>query len=421
MRFTVLLALIAFSPVLYAQAHSWSLDGPAFRAPPTEIQAAASTIKPEPFTNATVLFEQERYSIDSSGKVTRVHQLLYRIETKPGVDGWSQTSIQWDPWYQNQPSIRARIMQVDGKVSELDPHTLTDVPAKNEQDDTFSNARIYKGPLPSLAIGAIVEEETTVADKLPFFSGGSVYRVYLSRDVPVVRSRVILEIPADTPFRSKVNFLPDAKIQTQLVAGIRRSTYDQYPVPLAPSSDIDLTTDKPLYPYIEFSTGASWAAVASAYQKIAEPQIQPDRVKTLLPTNASSNRLAIIQALVSKLHHEIRYTGIEFGESGLQPQTPAEILKRHYGDCKDKAAFLVAMLRASGIPANLALLNVGPGVDVNPDLPRDEPLRPRDRLRSRWKSRRSRAMDRCHRRIYPRRRSPLWRSGTPGPHHRRRD
>jgi hypothetical protein len=56
--------------------------------------------------------------------------------------------------------------------------------AKSETDDAFSNARIYKGPLPSLAIGAIVEEETTVADKLPFFSGGSVYRAYLSRDVP---------------------------------------------------------------------------------------------------------------------------------------------------------------------------------------------------------------------------------------------
>jgi hypothetical protein len=368
-RFTALLAFTAFSPVLYAQAHGWPLDGPAFSSPPAEIQAAAALIKPEPFASVTVLFEQAHYSIDPSGKVTRVHQLLYRIENKAGVDGWSQTSVQWDPWYQNQPSIRARVLQVDGKVSELDTHTLTDVPAKNEEADAFSNARIYKGPLPSLAIGTIVEEETTVADRLPFFSGGSVYRAYLSRDVPVIRSRVIVETPADTPFQSKVNFLPDAKIQTQLVDGIRRSTYDQDPVPLSPSSDIDLATDKPLYPYIEFSTGASWAAVAAAYQKIAEPQIQPDRVKALLPTSTSSNRLATVQALVSKLHHEIRYTGIEFGESGLQPQTPTEILKRRYGDCKDKAAFLVAMLRASGIPANLALLDVGPGSDVNPDLP----------------------------------------------------
>jgi Flp pilus assembly protein TadD len=365
----VLLAFISFSPLVYAQAPAWPIDTPAFAASAGDIQAAALRIKSESFTDVTVLFEQERYRLDAAGKVTRVHQLLYRIETKAGVDEWNQTSVQWDPWYQNQPSIRARILQTDGKVSELDPHTLTDVPAKNEQDDAFSSARIYKGPLPSLAIGAIVEEETTVVDKLPFFSGGSVYRVYFSRDVPVVRSRLVVETPADSPFQSKVNFLPDAKVQTEQVDGMRRSTFDQDPVPLAPSSDINLATDKPLYPFVEFSTGASWASVASAYQKMAEPQIQPNAIKALLPATVASNRLATIQALVSRLHHEIRYTGIEFGESALRPQSPAEILKRHYGDCKDKAAFLVAMLRASGIPANLALLDVGPGLDVNPDLP----------------------------------------------------
>ncbi|WP_433971035.1 DUF3857 domain-containing protein [Tunturiibacter lichenicola] len=364
----VLLAL-AFSPFLNAQTPSWPIDGPAFTASAAEIKAAAAHIKPEPFANVTVLFEQEHYRFDASGKITRVHSLLYRIENKAGVDEWSQTSVQWDPWYQNQPSIRARILQPDGRASDLDPHTLTNVPARNEDNGTFSDARIYKGPLPSLAVGSIVEEETTVADKLPFFSGGCVYRVYLSRDVPVVRSRLIVETPADFPFHSKVYSLPDATVQTQQLDNIRRSTFDQSPVSLSPVSDIGLPTDKPLYPYIEFSTGASWSAVATAYQKIAEPQIGPDGIKALLPASTSKDRLATIQTLVARLHHEIRYTGIEFGESSLQPQTPAEIVKRHYGDCKDKAVFLIAMLRASGIPANLALLNVGPGLDVNPDLP----------------------------------------------------
>jgi tetratricopeptide (TPR) repeat protein len=48
---------------------------------------------------------------------------------------------------------------------------------------------------------------------------------------------------------------------------------------------------------------------------------------------------------------------------------PAEVIKRHYGDCKDKATLLVAMLRAAGIDADLALLSVGPGRDVKEDLP----------------------------------------------------
>ena len=51
------------------------------------------------------------------------------------------------------------------------------------------------------------------------------------------------------------------------------------------------------------------------------------------------------------------------------PHDPAETLAKKYGDCKDKATLLVAMLRAAGIPAYVALLNVGSRMDVPADLP----------------------------------------------------
>jgi hypothetical protein len=56
-------------------------------------------------------------------------------------------------------------------------------------------------------------------------------------------------------------------------------------------------------------------------------------------------------AIVDYLDREVRYTGIEFGEAAIVPHDPAETLAKKYGDCKDKATLLVAMLRAAGIPA----------------------------------------------------------------------
>jgi transglutaminase-like putative cysteine protease len=120
---------------------------------------------------------------------------------------------------------------------------------------------------------------------------------------------------------------------------------------------------------IEFSTGQSWAAVANAYRQLAEAHIDPDKVKSLLPSTPAATRLELIQRLVTRLHKEIRYTGIEFGRASLQPALAADIIKHHYGDCKDKAAVLVAVLRAVGIPAHLALLDSGPGRDVTTELP----------------------------------------------------
>ena len=117
----------------------WTLDGAAFSNSPAAILSAAKAIKNEPLMNVTVLFEQERYTLLADGRTVQTHQMLYRIEDKEGVEEWNQTSVEWDPWYQERPSIKARVIGADGKVSELDAKTLTDVPAKNEEEDTFSD------------------------------------------------------------------------------------------------------------------------------------------------------------------------------------------------------------------------------------------------------------------------------------------
>ena len=85
-----------------------------------------------------------------------------------------------------------------------------------------------------------------------------------------------------------------------------------------------------------------------------------------LPQSAS---LETIAKIVERLHREVRYTGVEFGAARLIPEYPAETLRRHFGDCKDKSTLLVAALRASGIDAYLALLSAGDEQDVSADLP----------------------------------------------------
>ncbi len=355
------------------QITSWPMAGAAFTASPAEVTAAAAKIAPEKFAEVTVLFEEEKYVLDAAGRVTNTHHLIYRIETAAGVESWSEASVEWEAFYQKEPRIRARVVRGDGSVLELDQKTLTDVPARNDEDGTYSQARIHKAPLPGLNVGAIVEQETTLSDAEPLFSGGGVYRVYFERDVPIIRTRLVVEAPVGLPLEYRLDFLPEVAVQKEEAGGVRRLIFDQGHLAPSVNSDIGLATHVLHAPWVEFATGKSWSSVVAAYRDLAEPQIQVAQVKSLIggvtaPVTAES-RLALIQTLVSRLHKEVRYTGIEFGEAKLQPQTPAEILKRHYGDCKDKAALLVAMLRAAGIPANLALLDSGPGRDVTPDLP----------------------------------------------------
>src|SRR5579863_1403192 len=239
----------------------WNLTGPAFSASVEELQAASAKVPAEKFMEATVLFERDAYTFDSEGRVTYRHDITYRIETDAGVEDWAETRSQWEPWYQNQPEIRARVIALDGKVSTLDPKTITDGPANEDSEETYTDARVRKAPLPGLSVGAIVEEETATIDKQPFFSGGGVYRDAFSRTVPIIRCELLIDVPEKTKLQYRAHLLPDLKTTDTVSDGIRHLRFVQESLKPHADSDIDLSTHNLATPMIEFSTGQSWAAV----------------------------------------------------------------------------------------------------------------------------------------------------------------
>ena len=362
------LLVLSFACVSQGQSPTWPIAGPGFAASPADIQNAAAKVPAEAFMEATVLYERDAYSFDASGQLIYRHTMIYRIETKEGVDDWAEIRARWSPWYQNPPEIRARVIAPDGKVTTLDPKTITDGPAREGSEDTYTDDRLHKVPLPAISVGAIVEEEVVCSDKQPFFSGGGVYVDGFMRYVPIVRAELFVDVPAAANFRFNINALPQAAVKNEVAGEVRHFSVEQGYLPAYADSDINLPTHNYTGPFVQFSTGESWTTVAAAYSSLAEASIDPAKVKSLLP-KPGADRMQTIARIVAELHKDVRYTGLEFGQAGLQPAPATEVLKRHYGDCKDKAALLVAMLRAAGIDADMALLDSGPGNDLNPDLP----------------------------------------------------
>ncbi|HLJ90893.1 MAG TPA: DUF3857 domain-containing protein [Candidatus Angelobacter sp.] len=362
-----------FSLFLFLVPSVWAADvwsSPAFSESAEALRSAASAVKVSKDSEATILLNDDRLDLDREGRVVEVFHSIYRIENEDGVKGWSETSGRWSPWYQSRPEIRARVISPDGSVHTLDPKTLTEIAAQDSSPDTYTDDRRYGGPLPAIAVGAIVEEEVITRDTAPFFSGGQVERLALARAVPVNKTRVRLTHPESLPLRYFLQKMPNAKVKKSSAGGIETIEVEDGAYQAIEEVKY-LPPDSIVEPEIEFSTGTSWSDVAASYLRVSEDKLRVSDVQPLLAKMNLKNasRAEAIRRLVTALHKMVRYTGVEFGESSLIPQFPAETLKRKYGDCKDKAAFLVTMLRAAGIPANLALLNAGPGQDINPDLP----------------------------------------------------
>ncbi len=347
----------------------WS--GPTFSADPEALRRAAAEVRAGKDAHVTILLNEYHVSLDPAGRMLKKHHMIYRIETQDAVEGWSEVRGSWNPWYQAKPKIDARVITTDGTVHSLDLKTLGDVPVYENEPNVYTDRKAYGGPLPALAPGAIVEEEVTTRDTAVFFSGGMVERFAFAWSAPVSRTRFVLSHPESLPVRYVLHLLTDAVVKKASAEGTETITIEKGPIEAYNDEPEHAPADALLYPELELATGGSWQQVASAYahqlsEKLRISDVQPLVAKLELKT---SSNLETIRRIVIALHKTVRYTGVEFGESGLIPQFPGETLKRKYGDCKDKATLLIAMLRAAGIPANLALLSAGPGEDTNPELP----------------------------------------------------
>jgi len=67
-----------------------------------------------------------------------------------------------------------------------------------------------------------------------------------------------------------------------------------------------------------------------------------------------------VRAAIRFVQEEIRYLAVDFGHGGgVLPNGAASVLRRRFGDCKDKAVLLTALLRALGIEAWPLLVGAG--------------------------------------------------------------
>ena len=84
-----------------------------------------------------------------------------------------------------------------------------------------------EGPLPAVAMGAVIEEVVVVRDEKPFFPAGEVSREYVGRPVPVLHTRIVIDVPESLPLKHITNLLPNAQIRETRTHGRVRWTLDQ--------------------------------------------------------------------------------------------------------------------------------------------------------------------------------------------------
>lgn len=368
--FPVAVLLIgAVSPVLAAdEPRPW--ESSRFSNPAAFYQAASAVPAPAG-EDAVVIWEEQAHVFEADGRSTSTYYIVFKVVTQKGAENWADISWNWEPWHEERPTLKARVITPDREEHVLDPKTIADAAARETDSKIYSDRRVLRAPLPAMTAGAVVEEEFIEKEDAPIFGAGTVSEFYFGRSVPVTRARLVLDAPASLPLQYRLSLLPDLKPQRTGQNGRVQFVFEAGPLEALANAPDYLPSDVPAYPLVAFSTGASWQKMAQEYGKIVDERITTADVRPQVNQflAGKTGRPEKIAALVQGMNRQVRYTGIEFGEAAIVPHSPGETWSRKYGDCKDKSVLLVSLLRAAGIPAYIALLDAGFGQDVPPDLP----------------------------------------------------
>lgn len=368
----LLVCFLLEAPLAVSGNHPDAWNTPHFSLGPKALYDAASLPRVPASTDISVLEDEQTYAFDAQGRVTCTAYLIYKVLAQKGVEGADSVSMEWEPWHQERPAIRVRVITPDYAVHELDAKTLSEAPAREDEARVYSDRKVLRAPLPAVAPGSVVEREIITVSTPYFADAGFVGYGVLGRvGTPLQQFRLTIDAPASFPLHYVLQDAPDIKPEHTEQSGRVKLTFTTGPTAALEEAEAYLPNGVVGYPAVMFAAGTSWPRVAEGYAQILEATLRNVQVNTLVEglVRGEKSRAEKEAAILAFLSKEVRYTGIEFGENSIIPHSTSQSLVRRYGDCKDKALLLVAMLRAARIPAYMALLNPGRGIGVLPELP----------------------------------------------------
>ncbi len=121
-------------------------------------------------------------------------------------------------------------------------------------------------------------------------------------------------------------------------------------------------------------TFENWIDVSKYLSELAEPQVQIDDALAGKARDLTANAKTEFEKIqaIGRYAQNIKYVSIQIGTGrggGYRPHNSLEVFKKSYGDCKDKANLMRAMLKALNITAYPVVIYSGDPNYVREEIP----------------------------------------------------
>ncbi len=187
----------------------------------------------------------------------------------------------------------------------------------------------------------------------------------MQQDIPVLSTLLQLQVPQAGQVHFKLRNLPVTPTDTT-ANGMRTVSWKIDNLPGYEGLPFD-PPQHDMLGELDITSLNSWDEFAAWYRRLSKGSDQQDAMvkdKAAELAATATGRLDKIRKAFNFVS-SLRYVAIEFGINGIRPRTPSLVLQNRYGDCKDKANLLIALLSDMGVDAHFCLLNRGSSTDVS--------------------------------------------------------
>ena len=360
-RFTALLFFILLSA---SSSLAFADDAPGW------LRQAATLPVPtyDKKVSSVVLVDNSTITVGEDGQITSTDAYAIRILTREGR-GDAVAEVGYETDTGKVKDFHAWLIRPSGQVKSYGKDETIDKADLNDVYDESRSKRIVAGD--DAEPGAIFGYQT-ITETRPFFYQST---WYFQGNSPVISSRLTLVLPAGWQ-ASSITFN-----HAEVPVSANGTTYtwelrDLPPVEWEPASPLLRNLAPRLSVKYFPAEGAknpgvrafeTWKEVSRWYTDLSDPQAAPDEriaAKARELTAGATTELDKIRA-IGRYAQNIQYISIQIGVGRWRPHSASEVMAKSYGDCKDKANLMRAMLKSLNIQSYPVLIFSGDSTHVN--------------------------------------------------------
>ncbi len=299
-----------------------------------------------------VLQDSQEITLDGEGRLMTTENYAVKILTREGRELAAARAF-YLVSFSKVRDISGWIIRPDGSVKEYDKKTVLDI--ISDQDDVYNEGRIKIIDASSDVDAGFVFGYTVVTEDRPlFYQDGWEFQNRL----PVMSSRYALNLPSGWK-ASSITFNHDEIKPTVSGTSYVWEARNLAPIPPEPMSpSVRNMVPRIVVNYAPDNASqsvnrafADWTAVSRWGSNLHDPQVVVDDTVAAKARDLTANSKTELEKIraIGTFVQNLQYISIDIGVgygNGMKPRPSNVVLGRGYGDCKDKANLMRAMLKA---------------------------------------------------------------------------